>query len=529
MTRERRRGVLGIDEGTTGTRAAVVLDDGGAAPPAYLPISVSSPDHLRVEQDGAEIWERTVQVCREALAWAAAHQVEITGVSVSTQRATVLLWDTETGRPLSPAVVWQDRRYAARLRAWEPEWDAHLAEHTGRPVGSRAPLLWAAEEIAGNAAARRAHAAGRLAFGSIDTWLVWKLTGGARHVMSATNAVAAGAYDLRTGDWHEPWVTFLGCPPDVLPRIVDEDGDFGTTDAAVLGARLPILSVMGDQHAAMLALGAHRPGQAMCVHGTGTFLDAVAGERPPAHRRPVPGVLTLVGWRSRGVPVFSVEAFAATTGSALRWLCDEIGLFASPRELAGLAREHPGPSRVTFLPALTGMRTPVWAPEATGLLAGLSLSTTRAELARGILDGVAHSVCDLLDGVEEAMGQPVTELVCGGGLASSDVLMSSQAGLLGRPVRRAHDHDSASLRGAAYLGGVRAGLWPSVSAAVAALPVAPAFEPSLSEPERQESRAAWRDLLARHVPVPPPAPRRPSTPPPGSGGSRPDSPEESTS
>jgi glycerol kinase len=501
MIRERRRGVLSIDEGTTGTRAAVVLDDGGAAPAAYLPISVRSPDHLRVEQDGAEIWENTVRVCRTALERAAADRVEIAGVSISTQRATVLLWDAVTGEPLSPAVVWQDRRYAERLREWEPDWDERLAERTGRPVGSRAPLLWAAEEVARNEEARRAHERGRLVFGSIDTWLVWKLTRGARHVMSATNAVAAGAYDLRTGGWFGPWADFLGCPPDILPSVVDEDGDFGFTDPSVLGVRLPILSVMGDQHAAMVALGAHRPGQAMCVHGTGTFLDAVAGGRPPGHRDRVPGVLTLVAWRSRGVPLFSLEGFAATTGSAVRWLCEEIGMFESPRRLTELAGEHSGPSRVRFVPALAGLRTPVWAPEATGLLAGLSLSTTRAELARGVLDGFAHSVCDLLEGVEKAMGRPVTDLVCGGGLAGSDVLMSAQADLIGRPVRRALAHETASLRGTAYLGGVRAGLWPDLASAVAGLGTAPVFEPALADGDRREARAAWRDLLARHVPT----------------------------
>ncbi|GGV02326.1 glycerol kinase [Actinomadura cremea] len=499
MIGERRRGVLSIDEGTTGTRAAVVLDDGGAAPPAYLPISVRSPDHLRVEQDAAEIWANTIEVCRRALARAAADGVEVVGVSVSTQRATVLVWDTATGEPLSPAVVWQDRRYAARLREFEPAWDARLAERTGRPVGSRAPLLWAAEEIAHNDAARRAHERGRLAFGSVDTWLVWKLTGGARHVMSATNAVAAGAYDLRTGTWYEPWVRFLGCPRDVLPEIVDDDADLGDTDPSVLGARLPILSAMGDQHAAMIALGAHRPGQATCVHGTGTFVDAVAGGTPPAHAHAVPGVLTLVGWRSRGTSVFSLEGYASTTGSAMRWLCEEIGLYESPRHLAELAREHDGPSNVLFVPALAGLRTPAWVPEATGILTGLSLSTTRAELARGILDGFAHSVCDLLEGVERAGGGvPVTDLFCGGGLAASDVLMASQADLIGRPVRRAPGNETASLRGTAYLGGVKAGLWPDLATA-AGLDDAPVFEPSLPDSRRAEARAAWRDLLARHL------------------------------
>ncbi|WP_433206127.1 FGGY family carbohydrate kinase [Nocardia sp. CA-107356] len=527
MTRERRRGVLSIDEGTTGTRAAIVLDDGDTAGPAYLPISVKSPDHLRVEQDATEIWVNTVRVCRAALDWAASHRVEVTGVSISTQRATVLLWDTVTGSPLSQAVVWQDRRYASRLREWEPEWDAHLVEHTGRPVGSRAPLLWAAEEITRNEAVGRAHDKGRLAFGSVDTWLVWKLTGGARHVMSATNAVAVGAYDLRTGDWHKPWMEFLGCPRDVLPRIVDEDGDFGVTDPLVLGVPLPILSVMGDQHAAMIALGAHRPGQATCVHGTGTFLDSVAGDRPPTHRSQVPGVLTLVGWRSRSASVFSVEGYAATTGSVMRWLCEEIGLFESPSRLAELAREHTGPTRVRFLPALAGLRTPHWSPEATGILTGLSLSTTRAELARGILEGFAHSVCDLLEGVEKAMGQPVTDLFCGGGLATSDVLMSSQADLAGRPVQRARGHETASLRGTAYLGGVRVGLWPSVEAAVAGLPAGPVFEPALSDAERQDARAAWRDLVTRHVTAAADNGARP--PGRGSRDPEPDSQEESTS
>ncbi|MER6508309.1 FGGY family carbohydrate kinase [Nonomuraea sp. NPDC001636] len=499
MTGRTRRGILSVDEGTTGTRAAVVLDDGSAAPPAYRPISVHSPDHLRVEQDAMEIWAKTAEVCAQALEWARAHDVEVTGVSIATQRATVLLWDTVTGEPLTPAVVWQDRRYAARLRAWEPGWDARLVEHTGRPVGSRAPLLWAADVLRDDPAVRRAHEAGRVAFGSVDTWLVWRLTGGARHVMSATNAVAAGAYDLRTGDWYEPWRDFLGCPRDVLPQILDEDGDYGHTDPSVLGVRLPVLSVMGDQHAAMIALGAHRPGQAMCVHGTGTFLDAVAGDRPPAHRRAVPGVLTLVGWRSRGAAVFSLEGYAATTGSAVRWLCEEIGLFDSPAQLTALAREHPGPSRVRFLPALAGMRTPVWSPEATGVLTGLSLSTTRAELARGVLEGIAHSVCDLLDGVEQALGAPVTDLFCGGGLASSDVLMASQADLVGRPVRRARANETASLRGAAYLGGVRAGLWPDLPAALAGLGDVPVFEPTLPDAAREEARAAWRDLLSRHI------------------------------
>jgi len=452
-----------------------------------------------VEQDAVEIWNRTLGVCREALDAVTATGTTVAGLSIATQRATVLVWDTTTGEPLSQAVVWQDRRYVAQLRQWEPDWDGHLLEHTGRPVGSRAPLFWAAREVAENVAARRAYERGRLAFGSIDSWLVWQLTAGRRHVVSATNAVALGAYDLRSGDWHDPWLDFVECPRDILPDIIDDDGDFGVTARSVLGLELPILSVMGDQHAAMVSLNAHGPGQAVCVHGTGTFVDAIVGDQPPSHHRQVDGVLTLVGWRTRSRACFSLEAYAATTGSAVRWLCEGIGLFDSPEQIGALAADFRGRPQVQFLPALAGLRTPMWVPEATGAFTGLSLSTTRAELARGILDGCAQTVCDLLEGVEHVMERPVTQLTCGGGLATSDRLMQSQADALGRPVHRVDGHESASLRGTAYLGGVKAGLWESLATVVDGLDVARVFEPVISDSQREESRGRWRQLLAAHV------------------------------
>ncbi|MFC4911863.1 FGGY family carbohydrate kinase [Actinomadura gamaensis] len=492
----RRPGVLAVDEGTTGTRAGVVRPDGSVAHVAYRPIGVDHPDRDSVEQDAAEIWTATLAVCRDALAAAHADGTEVTAVALSTQRATAVLWDRESGRPLTPAVVWQDRRHAGDLLALEAEWDADLLARTGRPVGSRSPFLWAARQIAANPRVAEAAKDGRLLFGTVDTWLAWNLTGGRVYATTATNACSTGGYLLREHAWHTGWIERLGFPVELLPELRADDEGMGVTDASVLGLAVPVAASMGDQHAALIALGGLDAGDAMCMYGTGTFADAATGTGifPPVPG--VDGVLAQVGRREGGTSQFSLEAYCSTTGSALRWLCEDLRFFRTPAEIGELAAKAESSAGAWFVPALAGVRTPAWRPNATAALTGLTLATGRAELARAVLEGIAHSVCDLVDGVTATTGSPLRRIRVGGGVAGSDTLMRIQADLIGLPLERVADSATASLRGTAYLAGARQGLWPSLQTIVEAQPVGRVFEPSLDPAEREARRAAWRAVLA---------------------------------
>ncbi|MEV5773469.1 FGGY family carbohydrate kinase [Streptomyces antimycoticus] len=495
-----RRGVLSIDEGTTGTRAGVVLDSGATHEVFYRPIKVSHPNDLSVEQDPMEIWTATLEVARRAVGGAREDGIEITAVALSTQRATAMLWDRVTGQPLLPAVVWQDRRHATELTAYEAEWDAVLLARQGRPVGARAPFLWAARQIAEHPEVAAAHRRGRLLFGTVDTWLIWRLTGGAVHATTPTNAASTGGYLLERHAWDQEWIGHLGFPLDLLPELRSDDTGFGTTDPAALGIAVPLAASMGDQHAALVALGGLAVGQGMCMYGTGAFVDAATGTTPALPRPDISGVLAQPGRRQGDISHYSLEAYTSTVGSALRWLCDDLSLFASPKELgeeAGRVPTRPGRTP-RFVPALAGVRTPVWQPEATASLTGLTLATTRADLARAVLDGIAHSVCDLIDGVADTMGTPFTRLRVGGGVSGSDPLLQIQADLTGLPLERVADSATASLRGTAYLAGVAQGLWPSLEEVVEAQPHGRIFEPAITAAERAEQRAAWRDVLIAH-------------------------------
>ncbi|MBO8191332.1 carbohydrate kinase [Streptomyces oryzae] len=495
-----RAGVLAIDEGTTGTRAGIVLDDGTVEHVRYRPIEVSHPDPLCVEQDPMEIWTATLEVCRHVLAAAADSGIEVRAVALTTQRATAILWDRITGLPLRQAVVWQDRRYARDLLAYEAEWDEILLARTGRPVGSRAPFLWAARQLAEQPEVAAAYREGRLLFGTVDTWLIWQLTGGAGHATTASNAGSTGGYLLREHAWDTEWIAHQGFPLDLLPQLCADDAELGHTDPGTLGIAVPIAASMGDQHAALLALGGLATGLGMCVLGTGAFVDVSTGDQPALPRPGIAGVLAQPGWRQGDRTLFSLEAYAATTGSALRWLCEDLHLFDTPQqigELAATTAHLPGGPR--FFPALAGVRVPVWRPAATGALTGLSLATTRADIARAVLEGIAHSVCDLVDGVAATMGAPLRRLRVGGGVSASDQLLHIQADLVGMELERVADSATASLRGSAYLAGVGAGLWSSLGEVVDAQPAGRIFAPETDPAVREEWRSEWRALSAAQL------------------------------
>ncbi|PXX71743.1 glycerol kinase [Nocardia tenerifensis] len=493
-----RRGILGIDEGSTGTRAAIVGEDGACGPSFYAPIDVVHRGPTHVEQDPMQLLHKTIEVARQALAWAGDSGVEIVALSLCTQRATAILWDRLTGQPLAPAVVWQDSRYAEELARLAADWDPILWARTGRPVGTRSPFLWAARRLESLDLP-----ASRIGFGSVDTWLVWNLTGRATHAISATNAVAFGGYLLTEHRWDTSWFDAVGFPAELAPPLADDDADYGRTDAGLLGIEVPIAAVMGDQHASLIALGALTPGEAMCVHGTGTFVGALAGPRPPTGIGAIDGVLCLVGWRAGGHSQFSLEAYTSTTGSALRWLTEDMRIFASAAEISALAAGQPRGDESWFIPNLAGLRTPVQAPEARGHLIGLSLGTTRESLARTVIDGIAHAVSDTVEAVGSTVGRPLAHLRVGGGLAASDALLASQADFTGVPIERVTDSATASLRGGAYLAGTRLGLWDSPAQVVGDQKPGDVFEPRLSPADRHDLRQRWRDVLTASLPPTP--------------------------
>ncbi|MCD2440723.1 glycerol kinase [Agromyces sp. SYSU K20354] len=487
--------ILAIDEGTTGTRAAWVTADALVHALEYRPLRVSTPVAGVVEQDANAILEKTIDACRAVISRAAGEGVTLVGLGIATQRATTVLWDTVTGRALVPAMVWQDSRYADELAALGPEWNERLIRAVGRPTGVRSPYLWAAHHLRETPEVVAAHRAGRLGFGTIETWLLWSLSRDRTYAATSTNATSAGGYVLARHEYEHEWIEALGFPAELLPGLFQDADDFGVTDASVLGIEVPILAAAGDQHAGTVGLGCLRKGQAMCVHGTGSFVDLVIGNEAPANPGLYEGALTLTAWRRHGTSVFAIETFTATTGSALDWVCNTLGWFESSKRISELAATVSSAKGVMFVPALTGLRMPVMEPRAKASLTGFSMSTTLPEIAYAVLEGIAHSVASSAEADEQVAGTPITEIVVGGGMSASDPLIQMQADLVGVPMRRLPASEGASLRGAAFLAGADGLLWDSLEEAVGSLGEGDVFEPVISDETRAERRAAWNDRI----------------------------------
>lgn len=493
-----RHGIISIDEGTTGTRAAWVAADGTVGGLHYERLAVHAPRPNVVEQDAAEILRKTIEAVQHAVADARREEVAIVGLSIATQRATTVLWDTETGQPLAPAIVWQDTRHADELAALAPSWDAPLWQQVGRPVGVRSPYLTAVRAIETDARVRDAYRAGRLAFGTIDTWLLWNFVEGRPLLTTATNATSCGAYVIAEHRYQTDYLDALSFPRELLPELRDDQDDFGTTDPAVLGIQVPVLAVMGDQHAGIVGLGALEAGDAMCVHGTGSFVDLNIGTAAPQNSGLYEGALSLVAWRAEGRSRFTVETFTAATGSAIDWLCDTLGWFDDARAISAAAAGASARRNVSFIPAMTGVRMPVMEPRVRSALTGFDFSTTKADVAAAVLEGIAQSVAWSVEADAEVAGVDVANVLVGGGLSQSDPLLQMQADLTQVPQRRLRATDVASLRGAAFLGGAGT-VWPDLQAATALLVQDAVFEPQIGRDERDERIGTWRGRVEEEV------------------------------
>jgi len=446
--------VLAIDAGTTGVTALVVAEDGRVAGRGYQEFPQHFPRPGWVEHEPEEIWQAVLAACREALAGR-----RVTCVGITDQRETAVLWDRRTLAAPRRAVVWQDRRtvdVCARLEAAGA--GPRVAELTGLrldPYFTATKLAWLAEH---DPAAWEGVTAGRTAVGTVDSYVVARLTAGARHVTDASNASRTLLYDLRAGGWSDELCALFDVPRAALPEVVPSYGEVGRTDPdAFLGLDVPIAGIAGDQQAALFGQGCHDVGSSKCTYGTGSFVLVNTGGTPVLSDR----LLTTVAWMEPdGSLVYALEGPVFVTGAAVQWLRDGLQLLGTAAEVESLARTVPDSGGVVFVPALTGLGAPHWDPDARGTLLGITRGTTRAHLARATLDAIAFEVRDVVDTMVSEAGLSVPSLQVDGGASANDLLCQLQADQLGVPVQRPEVLDTTAL-GAAFLAGLGTGVWSS--------------------------------------------------------------------
>ena len=488
--------ILSIDEGTTGVRGVVVDDHGTFLGSAYREFDQHFPRPGWVEHDAEAIWEATITACRDALANATTRPDEIVAVGITNQRETTVLWDRSSGRPIHNAIVWQDRRTAAICdRLTEAGHADTIRATTGLVVDayfSGTKIAWTLDAVDG---ARARAESGDLAFGTMDSWLVWNLTGGAVHATEPSNACRTMLVDLATTDWSPDMLDLLDVPAAVLPEIRDSSGDFGRTDPdRFLGIDAPISGIAGDQQSALFGQGCWTPGMSKNTYGTGSFLLMNTGDEPAMSDQ---GLLTSVGWRIGGRTTYVLEGAIFVTGAAVQWLRDGLGIIERADDTEALAREvPPGNEGVYLVPAFTGLGAPHWDPYARGTIVGLTRGTGRAHFARAAVEAMAYQSVDVVDLMAAESGQEIRELRVDGGACASDLLMQFQADILGVPVTRPSLVESTAA-GAAYLAGLATGVWKNLADLETHRSIDRVFEPGMPVEERERLMHWWRKAVDR--------------------------------
>ena len=482
------RAVAAIDQGTTGSTVLVVADDGRVLGRAYSEFTQHFPEPGWVEHDADEIWAVTRAVLAEARAEAEGAGARIEAVGITNQRETVVLWDRETLRPVHRAIVWQDRRTADFCRGLkEAGHEDEVRRRTGLvldPYFSGTKIRWLLDRYP----ELRARAeAGELACGTIDSWLIARLTAGRVHATDPTNASRTLLYDLHERDWSDTLLDLFGVPGDLLPEVRRSSGSFGVTDGEAVGLDVPILGVAGDQQAALFGQGCWRPGLAKNTYGTGAFLLLHTGDRPVPSQH---GLLTTAAVAEDGGPAYALEGSVFIAGAALQWLRDGLGMIERASESEALAASLDDNGGVYLVPAFVGLGAPHWDPDARGTLVGLTRGSTRAHIARAALEAMAYSTREVLDAMVADSGVAATELRVDGGAAANDWLMRFQAGMLGVPVLRPPLVETTAL-GAAALAGLAAGVWSDAETFRSSLGAPTTFEPELDASDRSAWMAGW--------------------------------------
>ncbi|WP_116134540.1 glycerol kinase GlpK [Tropicimonas sp. IMCC34043] len=482
--------VLAIDQGTTSSRAILFDKDLNVTATAQEEFAQHFPASGWVEHDPAEIWSTTARTCRDVIARAGIEPREIVAIGITNQRETTLVWNRKTGEPIHNAIVWQDRRTADTCR------DLRAAGHepmvtlrTGLlldPYFSATKLKWLLDHVEG---ARAAAEAGDLLFGTVDSFLIWKLTGGRVHATDATNAARTMLYDIRKGRWSTTICGLLDIPPQMLPEVRDSAAEFGVTSADLFGREIPILGVAGDQQAATVGQACFRPGMLKSTYGTGCFALLNTGAEPVAsnHR-----MLTTIAYQLNGTPTYALEGSIFVAGAVVQWLRDGLGLIRAAPETQKMAEGADAQQDIIMVPAFTGLGAPHWQPDTRGAIFGLTRNTGPAEFARAALESVGFQTRDLL----EAMRADWSGENCGavlrvdGGMSASDFAMQFLSDILGAPVDRPRVQETTAL-GAAWLAGMQAGVYPGPEEFAETWALERRFEPAMEPAQREARYQRW--------------------------------------
>jgi glycerol kinase len=447
-----------------------------------------------VEHDGREIWATQVGVAAEALAMASLSPRDIAAIGITNQRETTLLWDRRTGEPVHNAIVWQDRRTAGECdRLKEEGLEPLFRRKTGLVLDayfSGTKLAWLLKNVPG---ARNRAEAGELAFGTVDSWLVWNLSGGRLHLTDASNASRTLLFNIQTLAWDDELLTILGIPRSVLPEVVDSSAVYGETAGNLFAAAIPLAGIAGDQQAALFGQACGRAGMAKNTYGTGCFMLMHTGELPVTSGR---NVISTVAWRIGGRAEYALEGSVFIAGAAVQWLRDGLGIIRESGDVEALAASVPDSGGVTFVPAFTGLGAPHWDPYARGTIVGITRGTTAAHIARATLESIAFQSADLLSAMEDDAGVRLAELRVDGGATANNLLMQFQADLLGVPVIRPRCCETTAL-GAAYLAGMAVGYWRDRDEIARLWQKDRLFEPGMGRDQALELHRRWKRALER--------------------------------
>ncbi len=487
--------ILALDQGTTSSRALVIDRDCNVLAAAANPVTQIFPQPGWVEHDPRELVSTTISAAHRALAQAQAAAGDVVAIGITNQRETTILWDRATGEPIANAIVWQDRRTADRCAELRSHGVEELArKRTGLvldPYFSATKIAWLLDATPG---LRERAKLGEIAFGTVDSWLIWNLTAGARHQTDVTNASRTMLYDIGRMRWDDELLRAFDIPRELLPTVHPCIADYGTTDVTIFGQAIPIAGVAGDQHAALFGQACFDRGQTKSTYGTGSFVMMNTGERLVRSDR---GILSTIAYAlDPSDVVYALEGSIFSTGSTVEWLRDNLGMIAEPGEIESLARGVLDSAGVSVVPAFTGLGSPYWDPHARGAILGLSLGSSRGHIARAVIDAMTLQTVDVVIAMCDASGIELEELRVDGGASANSLAMQLQSDYLGVPVARPDNVESTAL-GAAYFAGLGRGYWPDIDALRARERSVMRWHPRRPPHYRETALAAWHEAVAR--------------------------------